>query len=290
MIDYLKMMRVHHYIKNLLVLAALVFSGQLLDTGRLISGVTGFLVFCFVSSAVYIFNDIKDREKDRNHPVKKDRPIASGRVSVRSAAVVAVICIVLAAALSAFRFDLVACALVLVYVLINIAYSAGLKNVPLLDVAILVSGFLIRIIYGAVLTEIPVSNWLYLTVISISFFFAFGKRRNEIKMAGDADTRAVLKGYTEGFLDKSMYMCLTLANVFYALWSVGDSTAEHYHSNIIVFTVQVVLLITLKYCMNVESETSDGDPVEVLLHDKILILLCAVYAVSMMLILYSGRI
>jgi len=78
----------------------------------------------------------------------------------------------LAAALSAFRFDLVACALVLVYVLINIAYSAGLKNVPLLDVAILVSGFLIRIIYGAVLTEIPVSNWLYLTVISISFFFA----------------------------------------------------------------------------------------------------------------------
>ena len=290
MIKYIRLLRVHHYIKNLLVMAALVFSGQLLDTGKLISGLIGVCAFCFASSFVYILNDIKDRDKDRLHPKKKNRPIASGAVSVKSAYVVAFICLAIVCGLSILVFSYFSFALILLYILINFGYSSGLKNIPLVDVMILVAGFLIRVVYGAIITDIPVSNWLYLTVISLSFFLAFGKRRNEFKQLGaSAGTRESLKGYSVEFLDKSMYMCLTLANVFYALWSVGDSTAEHYHSNLIVFTVPVVLLITLKYSLNIEKETSDGDPVDVLLHDKLLIVLCLLYAGFMMFVLYVGK-
>jgi 4-hydroxybenzoate polyprenyltransferase len=166
-----------------------------------------------------------------------------------------------------------------------------LKNVPLVDVCILVAGFLIRIIYGALITEIEVSNWLYLTVISISFYFALGKRRNELKKMGDGDTRKVLQFYPESFLDKNMYMCLALANVFYALWSMDAGTVASYGSNRLIFTVPIVLPITMKYSLDIEVASdggvaSDGDPVEVLIHDKPLILLCFFYFFAMFQILY----
>ena len=170
------------------------------------------------------------------------------------------------------------------YLIMNLAYSFGLKNVPLVDVTILAAGFLLRVVYGACLTGIVISNWLYLTVMAMALYFALGKRRNELKQLG-GETRTVLKAYPVSFLDKNMSMCLTLANVFYALWSMDANTVQAYHSDFVIFTVPIVLLITLKYSMNVEGD-SDGDPVEVLLHDKILLLLCLLYAVAMFVILY----
>lgn len=173
----------------------------------------------------------------------------------------------------------------LLYLVLNIGYSCGLKNIPLIDVIILVSGFIIRVVYGALITDIVVSNWLYLTVITIAFYFSFGKRRNELKRFNDGETRSVLKYYTIPFLDKNMYMCLGLANVFYALWSMDEKTISHYNNNFLVLTVPIVLLISMKYSMDIEGE-SDGDPVEVLLHDRILIILCLIYLSVIFTILY----
>ena len=150
---------------------------------------------------------------------------------------------------------------------------------------ILVSGFLIRIICGAIATDIAISNWLYLTVITLAFYFALGKRRNELKKVGDNTTRKVLKAYSVEFLDKSMYMCLTLANVFYALWSMDEKTVTLYGSEQLVYTVPIVILITMKYSLNIEGD-SDGDPVEVLVHDKILVVLCLIYFCVMFGFLY----
>lgn len=175
--------------------------------------------------------------------------------------------------------------LLVLYLVLNLAYSFGLKNVPIVDVTILVAGFLIRILYGALVTEIAISNWLYLTVIALAFYFAFGKRRNELKQVGGGETRRVLKAYPVDFLDKNMGMCLTLANVFYALWSMDEKTVSLYNNRYLVFTVPIVLLITMKYSLDIEGE-SDGDPVEVLLHDKVLLLLCVVYLAVMFMILY----
>ncbi len=282
---YLKLMRVHHYIKNFLVFAALACSGQLLNREKLTSGIAAFVSFCMISSVVYIVNDIRDRENDRKHPVKSKRPIASGKVSVKGAWVLAAVLLIVAIVCNSFAFHVTSTLLLILYFVLNLLYSFGLKNVPIVDITILVAGFLIRILYGAFVTEIKISNWLYLTVIALSFYFALGKRRNELKNRGDGETRQVLKAYPINFLDKNMGMCLTLANVFYALWSMDEKTKSFYNNNYLIFTVPIVLLITMKYSLDIEGE-SDGDPVEVLLHDKVLLALCVLYLVVMMMILY----
>ena len=283
--EYLKLMRVHHYMKNLLVFAALGCSGQLFITGKLISGMIAFIAFCMTSSFIYVVNDIRDREKDRKHPTKRSRPIAAGTVSVENARRLAGLLLVTALICNGFVFHPVSTLLLTLYLILNMAYSFGLKNYPLVDISILVSGFLIRTVYGAVITDITISSWLYLTVIALSFYFALGKRRNELQSLGDGETRQVLKAYPISFLDKSMSMCMTLANVFYALWSMDEKTRSLYHTDYLIFTVPIVLLITLKYSLNVESK-GDGDPVEVLLHDKVLLLLSGLYLAAMFLILY----
>lgn len=282
---YLKLMRVHHYIKNGLVFAALACSGQLFVWKKLSAGLLGFAAFCMISSVVYIINDIRDVEKDRKHPTKCKRPIAAGNVSVKSAWILAAVLFVIAVVCNALAFDFSATALLALYLILNLAYSFGLKNIPIVDVTILVAGFLIRILYGALVTEITISNWLYLTVIAVAFYFALGKRRNELKHLGDGETRQVLKAYPINFLDKNMGMCLTLANVFYALWSMDEKTMSFYNNEYLIFTVPIVLLITMKYSLDIEGE-SDGDPVEVLLHDKVLLALCVIYLAIMFMILY----
>lgn len=283
--NYIKLMRVHHYIKNFLVFAALACSGQFFNLSKLLSALLGFVAFCMISSVIYIINDICDVEKDRLHPIKKKRPIASGKVSVRNAIILAVVLFIISIVCNFKNFSIYGILLLLAYFILNSGYSLGLKNIAIVDISILVSGFLIRILYGSVITGISISNWLYLTVISAAFYFALGKRRNELKKINNGKTRKVLKAYPEAFLDKNMYMCLTLTNVFYALWSMDKNTVSHYDSKYLIFTVPIVLLITMKYSMNIEGD-SDGDPVEVLVHDKILIILCVIYLVVMFTILY----
>lgn len=282
---YLKLMRVHHYMKNLLVFAALVCSGQLFVPAKLCAGVLGFFAFCATSSAIYIINDIRDCEKDRRHPTKCRRPIASGAVSVCNAIILAVVLFVLAALFIAPVFKLSAVLLLLLYIVLNLAYSFGIKNVPIADITVLAAGFVIRVIYGAQLTEIIISNWLYLAVFAMSFYLALGKRRGELIQVAEGDTRSVLKAYPLDFLNRNMTMCLTLGNVFYALWSMDQVTTAFYHNRLLIFTVPIVLLITLKYSLTIEG-ASDGDPVEVLIHDRALLLLVLLYLAVMLGILY----
>ena len=166
----------------------------------------------------------------------------------------------------------------LVYLIINIAYSLVLKNIPILDVVLLVIGFIIRIIYGAFLGCIEVSKWLYLTILVFSFFMGFGKRRNELKK-NDNKGREVLKNYNYEFLDKIIYMFLTLFITFYSLWAM--SVPYDY----MIYTTFFVIIIVLKYSLKLESN-SFGDPVDMLLGDKILLVICAIYGVSVLGILY----
>ena len=276
---YLKEMRVHHYIKNLLVFVPLICSGQILDPDKLLPSFYAFLSFCFISSAVYFINDIRDAEKDRNHPTKCNRPIAAGQISVRSAVAVLFNCLC---------FHPLSTALLAVYFLLNLGYSLGLKNIPLLDVTILAAGYLIRAMYGSVVTGIEMSDWLYLVIISAAFYLGLGKRRNELKKQGSEDTREVIRKYSFSFLDSNMYICMALVVVFYALWTMDAKTIEAYHGSRMVWTVPVVMLIFMKYSMTVEGN-SDGDPVEVLLHDKVLLGLCAFYLLLMLALLYVIR-
>lgn len=284
--NYLKLMRVHHYLKNVLIFLPLVFSQNLFDLTLLKKTILGFLAFSILSSIVYIINDIQDVEKDRKHPTKCKRPIASGAVSVKEAYILAVVIAIIGITLNYFAcgVNLLGWGFVTLYVGLNFAYSMGLKNLPIIDITILVSGFLIRVLYGSAVTAIEVSKWLYLTVISMSFYLGLGKRRNELETQG-SKSRKVLKFYNHEFLDKNMYMCLGLTIVFYSLWCVDSTTIARYSNSNIVWTVPLVMLICMKYSLNVEGN-SDGDPVSVLLKDKILMGMVLLYAIIVLMIIY----
>lgn len=283
--NYLKLMRVHHYIKNLLVFTALACSGHFFNLTKLSINIFGFIAFSMVSSIVYIINDICDKEKDAKHPSKCNRPIAANIISVKNAWALVIVLVLTTAMFCYLIPNPVSIGFLIGYLLLNLGYSFGLKNIPIVDIAILVSGFFIRVLYGALITNIAISNWLYLTVIALSFYFALGKRRNELNRIGTSETRKVLQSYPLNFLDKNMNMFLTIANVFYALWSMDEKTKSLYNSEYLIFTVPIVLLITLKYSLNIEGD-SDGDPIEVLLHDKILLVLCILFFITMFSILY----
>lgn len=276
---YLKLMRIKHYIKNLLIFIPLLFSGRLFETKLLIETIVGFIAFSLMASIIYIINDIKDIEKDKNHPIKKNRPIASGKVSIKQAYILIIfLLITIVMIYLLIPINKLSSTILLLYLIINIAYSLGLKNIPILDVVLLVIGFIIRIIYGAFLGGIEVSKWLYLTILVFSFFMGFGKRRNELKK-NDTKGREVLKNYNYEFLDKIVYMFLTLFIAFYSLWAMTID------SDYMIYTTFFVIIIALKYSLKLESD-SFGDPVDMLLNDKILLVICVIYGMSVLGILY----
>lgn len=271
---YLKLMRVKHYLKNVLVALPVIFAGVALHPVNIFKTLIAFITFSLTSSIIYIINDIRDVEKDRKHPVKKKRPIASGEVSIKAAAILAILLFVATIAILYFSNLLFNYGVIvlLVYFVLNLGYSFGLKDIPLVDITILASGFVLRALYGGLLLNIDLSNWLFLTVLSGSFYMALGKRRNELIKLEGKETRKVLKYYTKEFLDKNMYMFLSLSIVFYSLWSTLGVDNRFFK-----FSSILVILILMKYSLNVEQD-SLGDPIEVILGDKILIILAFIYA------------
>ncbi len=281
---YMKMLRVKHYIKNAIIFLPLIFSKQLYDLSLLLNTVIAFFAFSFLSSAVYIMNDIRDIEKDRQHQTKRYRPIAAGTISIKNAIVTAAVMLILSFGLNLYiaQNNISSSAILLFYLIMNIAYSFKLKKIPILDITILAVGFLLRAVYGSSATGIAISNWFYLTMVMGSFFLGFGKRRNELIREG-TQKRDVLNRYTLNFLDKNMYMCLCLTLVFYSLWTLDLSQING--NTHLIWTVPFVILIMLKYNLNIEQD-SDGDPTEVILKDKILLFMVLLYAILMYFVLY----
>lgn len=282
--NYLKLMRPKHYIKNFLIFLPLLFSGKLLNLSNILITLGGVICFSLIASSIYIINDIKDKDKDRKHKTKCNRPIASGKISVKNAIIFLFVLLILVTVLIiVINFSILSIGFLALYFILNLAYSLGLKNIPLIDIIILVSGFVIRVLFGASILSITVSNWLYLTVIAISFYLGLGKRRNEIMKTG-SNTRKVLKYYTKEFLDKNMYMFLSMTIIFYSLWTT-DVDIVSKSNNLLIWTVPLVIVICMRYSMDIEGE-SDGDPVEVIMHDKVIISLVFLYALSLITILY----
>ena len=286
MLSYFRLMRIHHSIKNVLLFLPAVFAGAMFHNNNLILCIFGFISFSLISSAVYVINDIKDAEKDRLHPTKCNRPIAAGEISKVSAVIFAVFLVLVSAFISLVLCrSLTGFLIIALYFLLNIGYSMGLKEIPLLDILILVSGFILRVLYGSAICGIPVSGWMYLTVMSASFYMGLGKRRNELSKNGSG-TRKVLKFYTYEFLDKNMYICSALMIIFYSLWCTSDGIIEKFGSRML-WTIPLVVVICMKYSLDIEGN-SDGDPVEVLVHDKVLALLCLVFAIFVVGVIYLG--
>lgn len=284
---YFKLLRIKNYIKNTLIVIPMVFGKCLFEFNLIPKMIWGFVSFCALSSAVYVFNDLCDTDRDKIHPVKQNRPIANGSISKNKATIIMVV-LIIACVISNYM----ACGnkisswlLLGVYLAQNILYSLKLKRIPVVDVVVLALGFLIRVFYGSAILSISVSNWLYLTIIAISFYIGFGKRRNELALLDGHETRAVLTHYTYDFLDKNMYVCAALTIVFYSLWSVDATTIKNLGNNYMVWTVPIIILICITYSLSVEKCKTD-DPIDILFQNKFLVLLIAIYAACMVAIIY----
>ena len=281
--NLVKLMRPKHYIKNGLIFAPLIFSGQLLVADNFLRVLVSVVIFSLVASVVYIINDIRDVEKDRKHPKKKDRPIASGAVSIHQAMILlAIIIAIVIVMIIIMPLNLTSIIILAVYLAINIGYSFGLKNIPVVDIAILAAGFVIRVLYGGDVIDIDVSNWLYLTVLAGAFYVSLGKRRNEIVVNG-VKSRKVNEFYTINFLDKFMYVCLALLLTFYSLWATDSVSGGH---ESLFWTIPIVILLCMTYSLHIEKEGSMGDPVDVLFGNKVLLVFVAVYIALTTYILY----
>ena len=279
--NFITLMRPKHYIKNGLIFLPLLFSHNLLQPNLLKTTILGFLIFSFSASIIYIFNDLMDSTKDKQHPTKKNRPIASGKITKKHAILFALLLLLLTSILNYLCFSsFLPHPLILLYWLINFLYSIHLKNVPILDITILSIGFILRVFFGASLINVEVSEWLYLTVIAMSFYLGLGKRRNEIIENNDK-SRTVLAKYNKNFLDKNMYICVSLTIVFYSLWCIENANLIPY----ILWTVPLVMIICMKYSLTIES-ISDGDPVSTLLNDRSLFILVLIYGVVIFSLIY----
>ena len=286
--SFFKLIRVKHWLKNVLVFLPIFFSINLFNQDLFLKSFFSFIIFSLTASIVYIVNDMNDIEKDKLHPIKKNRPLASGAISKTKAKIIIITLLLLIVVMTYFIYkdnDNIFTFLVpFIYLILNILYSRSLKNIPIIDVVILVSGFVFRVMYGGVVTNVEVSKYLYLMIIFGSFYLGFGKRRNEIIKNGNK-SRKVLAFYNKEFLDKNMYVAFALAIVSYTLWCVDPATIARIGNDYIFWTIPLLMVILQLYSLDIEGN-SHGDPIEVVLSDKKLLATAALYVIVMGGILY----
>jgi len=281
-------LRPWQWVKNLFVLAPLMFAHELLDPASLARAAGAFAAFCALSSAVYLLNDVRDRDADLLHPRKRHRPIATGAVSGRLALSAATVlgggALATALWLGA-HFGVV----LLLYFAINLAYTLGLKEIVILDVMILSLGFVLRVEAGAAAIGVEVSSWLVLCTIFLALFLAFSKRRHEIGLLAEeaASQRRVLSHYSVPFLDQMINVVTASAVVSYALYAMApESVAKHGRG--LVFTVPLVLFGIFRYLYLAYQRPGEKNPTEEILVDPPFLLNLALWALAVAWILYVG--
>ena len=278
MMNYIKLIRIKHWIKNGLIFLPIFFSLSFTKE-NMISTILAFFAFSFMASTIYIINDIKDVKKDRNHPKKKNRPIASGKVTIPNAIILAILLFISSIILNYFATKVLftsALICLLAYLVINLFYSFGAKDIPILDIAILATGFILRVYYGAFIINVPVSNWLFLTILSASLFMGLGKRKKELKIK--EDVRKVLKEYNENFLSSFMNICLGLLIVFYSLWTIEQNISY------LFLSIPMLIIILMQYMLYMEN-SDEGDPTTILFQSKPLIVSVLIYLIFMILVM-----
>ena len=281
----IRLLRPHQWLKNGFVLVGLLFAHAWNEGGKVEQALLSFAAFCLLSSAVYVFNDFLDRAADRLHPVKQKRPLASGAVSANAALVLMGLCLVggLWLAFSVSQAPWV----FLLYIVINIAYTLGLKQVVVLDVFLISSGFMLRLLAGTVGIGIAPSHWLLLCGLMLTLFLGFAKRRAELAALPEDSVghRAVLEHYSETLLDQFITIVAACTVVSYSLYTVSAETVALHGSNHLMLTVPFVLYGLLRYLFRLHRRGGGGDPARELLADPHLIIAVLGWLVTVLAVL-----
>jgi 4-hydroxybenzoate polyprenyltransferase len=282
----LKEMRLHQWIKNIFVLIPLVFDRQLFSIEPLSRTIIGFFLFCFVSSSVYLINDIMDVEADQKHPKKKSRPIASGSLPIPIAIITAII-LVSISVIGGFFLSRSFLLILLIYFLINLAYSLKLKHIPLLDVLIIATGFVLRVAAGVSIIQVErFSPWLYVVTTVLALFFGLGKRRGELAtiQQNNNEQRKVLDGYTIPLLDQLITIISATTLISYSLYTFSAPNLPDNH--VMMLTIPFAIYGIFRYLYLIQVKNEGGAPDELVLSDRPLQVTFLFFAVSVVIIFY----
>jgi len=278
-----KLMRPKQWIKNFFVFAAIIFSGNFLNTGLLTSNLLTFALFCLTSSSIYIINDIVDIEKDRAHPTKKFRPLPSGNITV-SAALVCCTIIVAAVALISYNYlDIRITGIYMIYFVMNILYSFILKNIVIIDVMTITLGFVLRVASGGYATGVQVSTWLFLCTILLSLFLALNKRKSEIITLKEDSVshRKILEEYSVSSIDKMLTTVTPSILMAYCLYTFSST-----QSRTMMLTIPFVLYGVFRYEYLIDKENAGGKPEDVFTKDIPFLINILLWGFSILAIIY----
>lgn len=285
--QYLKLLRPSHWAKNLFLFTPLFFAGEIFNTSLLVKVLMAFVAFSLTASSIYIINDYRDREADRQHPVKCRRPLASGAISPAAALAFFVVCMVAGLALAWYvrpKFLFV----VGIYFVLNLLYSLGLKHISILDIIILAVGFVLRVKAGGVASGIAVSEWLMVMVFLLALFMAIAKRRDDvlIQLRSGQVMRKAASGYNMDFLNVMLALVSAVIIVAYMMYTMATTTIEHFGTYRLYYTGLFVIAGLLRYLQITYVENDTGSPTKILYKDRFIQVTIFLWVLSFYIIIY----
>ena len=290
--DYLSLFRIPQWIKNLFVFVPIMFAQKLFDSGYFITALEGFFIFSLTSSIVYTINDTVDAEADKLHPKKKNRPIASGKISKAGAISAAfVLAAIVITSLTFYNIHFVIS--VTAYLVLNICYSFFLKHMVLLDVFSIAAGFMLRVIGGAFIINVEISSWLILTTLFISLFLGVMKRHSELirfKNSENPETRKVLAFYSTDFTTQMATVSASAVIICYALYTVAERTVSVFHTENLIYTTPIVVFGIFRYMFLVYMNNKGENTTKIMLTDKAMISTVLIYVFVTAFIIYRASI
>ncbi len=283
----IKSIRLEQWVKNLIIFAPLIFSKRFLVFESLVNEIIAFFAFSFLSGAVYIFNDLLDKQQDKLHPVKSSRPIASGSLSPEIAKTAFAI-ISLSVIVFSYYFNKMLFLILLFYFFLQIAYSLYFKRIVILDVLIISTGFVLRVIAGAVVINVNLSKWIILCTIFLSTFLGFCKRRYELLILNKdaASHREVLGEYSTYFLDQMISIVTASTVLCYALYTTSIETIERFNTDKLIFTAPFVFYGIFRYLYLVHMKNEGGSPENLFITDRHLVINNILWILVVVLLIY----
>jgi 4-hydroxybenzoate polyprenyltransferase len=290
LVELFKSIRPQQWLKNLFIFAPLIFSENIFNRSMFLLSLLAFAVFCLLSGALYILNDLKDIEEDRLHPIKSKRPLAAGRLK-KSQAIAAFVILSFVSLLLAAMVNREFLWVCLVYFVLQIAYSFTLKHVVILDVFIVASGFFLRVIAGAVAIQVQISPWLLICTTLLALFLALSKRRHEILLLDEeaVNHRPILKEYSPYLLDQMISVATASTVIAYCLYTISGETIEKFGTNKLILTIPFVLYGIFRYLYLIHQKAEGGTPETLILKDRPLLFDIFLWIISAALIIYFGK-
>lgn len=288
MTDYLRLMRPNQWVKNLFIFSPIFFGQKMFDIGLLIKASIAFLVFSLVASSIYIFNDYFDIEYDRRHPIKRSRPLASGRIAIRSALVFMAVLLITGLS-AAYALIEPVFYLMLIYVLLNLAYTIRLKHIAIVDIFIIAIGFVLRIFVGGVASGVQLSMWIVIMTFLLALFLALAKRRDDVLIFLDdgQKMRKVIDGYNIEFLNSCMVIMASVIIVSYIMYSRSEEVLLRMHAKNLYLSVLFVILGIMRYLQIAFVFKDSGSPTKVIYTDKFMQLTILGWILTFFVIMYA---